>query len=89
VNYHFGSKDELLADLFVSRTTVLNRERFAELKAAELEGNGRPSVEAILRALESTIALVSQPGSATLRRCAFHDTRFGRNRSADQKDCRS
>jgi AcrR family transcriptional regulator len=51
VNYHFGSKDELLADLFISRTTVLNRERFAELKAAELEGGGRPSVEAILLAL--------------------------------------
>ena len=51
VNYHFGSKDELLADLFVSRTTVLNRERFAELKAAELEGGGRPSVDAILTAL--------------------------------------
>lgn len=51
VNYHFGSKDELLAELFISRTTVLNRERFAELKAAELEGGGRPSVEAILRAL--------------------------------------
>lgn len=51
VNYHFGSKDELLADLFISRTTVLNRERFAELKAAELDGGGRPSVEAILRAL--------------------------------------
>ncbi|HAO42499.1 MAG TPA: TetR/AcrR family transcriptional regulator, partial [Afipia sp.] len=42
VNYHFGSKDELLAELFISRTTVLNRERFAELKAAELEGGGRP-----------------------------------------------
>ena len=51
VNYHFGSKDELLADLFVSRTTVLNRERFAQLKAAELEGDGRPGVEAILHAL--------------------------------------
>jgi AcrR family transcriptional regulator len=51
VNYHFGSKDELLADLFVSRTTVLNRERFAELKAAELAGGGRPSVDAILYAL--------------------------------------
>lgn len=50
VNYHFGSKDELLADLFISRTTVLNRERFAELKSAEAEGV-RPSVEAILRAL--------------------------------------
>ena len=51
VNYHFGSKDELLAELFVSRTTVLNRERFAELKAAEEAGGGQPSVEAILLAL--------------------------------------
>lgn len=51
VNYHFGSKDELLAELFVSRTTVLNRERFAELKAAEEAGGGTASVEAILRAL--------------------------------------
>jgi AcrR family transcriptional regulator len=51
VNYHFGSKDELLADLFVSRTTVLNRERFAELKAAEEAGGGKASVDAILRAL--------------------------------------
>lgn len=51
VNYHFGSKDELLAELFISRTTVLNRERFAELKAAELAGGGRAGVEAILRAL--------------------------------------
>jgi AcrR family transcriptional regulator len=51
VNYHFGSKDELLAELFVSRTTVLNKERFAELKAAEESGNGTASVEAILRAL--------------------------------------
>jgi AcrR family transcriptional regulator len=50
VNYHFGSKDELLAELFISRTTVLNRERFAELKLAEADG-ARPSVEAILRAL--------------------------------------
>jgi AcrR family transcriptional regulator len=51
VNYHFGSKDELLAELFVSRTTVLNRERFAELKAAEEAGGGRASVDAILHAL--------------------------------------
>lgn len=51
VNYHFGSKDELLAELFVSRTTVLNRERFAELRAAEEKGGGTASVEDILRAL--------------------------------------
>ena len=51
VNYHFGSKDELLAELFVSRTTVLNKERFAELKAAEEAGGGSASVDAILLAL--------------------------------------
>lgn len=51
VNYHFGSKDELLADLFISRSTVLNRERFAELKAAEEAGGGQANVEAILQAL--------------------------------------
>ncbi|MEW6643793.1 MAG: TetR/AcrR family transcriptional regulator [Pseudomonadota bacterium] len=51
VNYHFGSKDELLAELFLSRASALNRERFTELKAAEAAGDGRADVEAILRAL--------------------------------------
>lgn len=51
INYHFGSKDELLAELFLSRATSLNRERFAELKAAEEAGGGRADVDAILRAL--------------------------------------
>lgn len=51
VNYHFGSKDELLAELFLSRASALNRERFAELQAAEAAGGGRAEVEAILRAL--------------------------------------
>jgi AcrR family transcriptional regulator len=51
VNYHFGSKDDLLAELFLSRATSLNRERFAELKAAESAGGGRAEPEAILRAL--------------------------------------
>ena len=31
VNYHFGSKDELIAGLFVTRSLALNRERLAEL----------------------------------------------------------
>jgi AcrR family transcriptional regulator len=35
VNYHFGSKDELLAELIISRSTMLNKERFAELKHAQ------------------------------------------------------
>lgn len=51
VNYHFGSKDELIAELFVTRGIATNRERLAELKAAETAGNGRADVRAILRAL--------------------------------------
>ena len=51
VNYHFGSKDELIAELFVTRSLATNRERLNQLKAAEAEGNGRAGIEAILRAL--------------------------------------
>jgi len=51
VNYHFGSKDELIAELFVTRGIATNRARLAELKAAEVAGGGRADVKAILRAL--------------------------------------
>ncbi len=51
INYHFGSKDELLAELFLSRATLLNRERFAELQAVESASDGRAEVGDILRAL--------------------------------------
>lgn len=51
VNYHFGSKDELIAELFVSRGLVTNRERLNELKAAEEAGNGRAELAAIFTAL--------------------------------------
>src|SRR3954447_8839467 len=51
VNYHFGSKDELIAELFVSRSIATNRERLHELKAAEEQGGGRAPIEVILRAL--------------------------------------
>ena len=51
VNYHFGSKDELIAELFVSRSIATNRERLNQLKAAEEQGGGRASIDAILRAL--------------------------------------
>jgi AcrR family transcriptional regulator len=51
VNYHFGSKDELIAELFVTRSLATNRERLSELKAAETAGGGRAPIEAILRAL--------------------------------------
>jgi AcrR family transcriptional regulator len=51
VNYHFGSKDELIAELFVTRSLATNRERLNELKAAEEKGGGRASIEAIMLAL--------------------------------------
>ena len=51
VNYHFGSKDELIAELFVTRSLATNRERLNALKRAEQEGGGRAGIGAILRAL--------------------------------------
>jgi AcrR family transcriptional regulator len=51
VNYHFGSKDELIAELFVTRSIATNRERLNELKQAEQQGGGRAEIGAILRAL--------------------------------------
>jgi len=51
VNYHFGSKDELIAELFVTRSLQLNRDRLRELRAAEERGGGRAELSDILRAL--------------------------------------
>ena len=51
VNYHFGSKDELIAELFVTRSIATNRERLNELKAAEAAGGGRADIDTVLRAL--------------------------------------
>ena len=51
VNYHFGSKDDLIAELFVTRSLATNRERLNELKAAEEKGGGRAGIDCILRAL--------------------------------------
>ena len=51
VNYHFGSKDELIAELFVTRSIQTNRERLNELKAAEERGGGRAAIDDIMRAL--------------------------------------
>ncbi len=65
VNYHFGSKDELIAELFVSRGLATNRERINELKAVEAQGNGRAEIDAILRALVGpTLRGCLGPGNA-------------------------
>ncbi len=51
INYHFGSKDALLFEIFRRRTAELNRERARMLHEAATREDGRPSVRAILTAL--------------------------------------
>src|SRR6202140_3169286 len=50
-NYHFCSKDEVIAGVFVTRRLSPTRGRLNELKAGEEAGGGRASIDAILRAL--------------------------------------
>jgi AcrR family transcriptional regulator len=51
VNYHFGSKDALLFEIFRRRTAELNRERARLLHQAADRHGGKPPVREILRAL--------------------------------------
>ena len=51
VNYHFGSKDALLFEIFRRRTAELNRERVRMLHEANDRHGGRPPVREILEAL--------------------------------------
>ena len=77
VNYHFGSKDELIAELFVTRSLATNRERLNELKAAEEKGGGRAPIDAILHAIDflgqrlNLIRLLSPAGRRYLWLCSF------------------
>lgn len=48
VNYHFGSKDALLFEIFRRRTAELNRERARMLHEAGARHSGRPPVRDIL-----------------------------------------
>jgi len=51
VNYHFGSKDALLFEIFRRRTTELNRERARMLHEANDRNAGKPPVREVLAAL--------------------------------------
>lgn len=51
VNYHFGSKDALLFDIFKRRTAELNRDRARMLHEANDRHGGKPPVRDILTAL--------------------------------------
>jgi AcrR family transcriptional regulator len=50
VNYHFGSKDALLFEIFRRRTSELNRERARSLHEAAARHGGKPPVREILEA---------------------------------------
>lgn len=51
VNYHFGSKDALLFEIFRRRTAELNRERAKMLHEANDRNDGAPPLREILAAL--------------------------------------
>jgi AcrR family transcriptional regulator len=51
VNYHFGSKDALLFEIFRRRTSELNRERARMLHEASERHAGKPPLREILEAL--------------------------------------
>ncbi len=48
VNYHFGTKEALVREVFDRRLRVINAERLAELDAAEAQAHGRPLAPARL-----------------------------------------
>lgn len=51
INYHFGSKDALLLEIFTRRTAELNRARAKMLHEANAAHAGKPPVRAVLHAL--------------------------------------
>ena len=51
VNYHFGSKDALLFEIFRRRTAEMNRERARRLHEINDQYAGQPPIRDILRAL--------------------------------------
>jgi len=66
VNYHFQSKDHLIAAVFDRRIGPLNQERLAMLDRLEKEANGGPlAVEDLLRTImEPALRMVSTPEGA-------------------------
>src|SRR5215472_14311571 len=62
VNYHFGSKDALLFEIFRRRTAEMNRERARMLHQAADRHGGKPAVREILRALFEPPLRWSSPG---------------------------
>jgi AcrR family transcriptional regulator len=62
VNYHFGSKDALVFEIFRRRTAELSRDRARRLHEASARHGGRPPVREILAALIEPPMRWSSPG---------------------------
>jgi AcrR family transcriptional regulator len=60
VNYHFGSKDDLVKAVLARRLEPLNRERLALLDRYSKEGGGTPGLERIVRAFISPVLTMIQ-----------------------------
>lgn len=63
VNYHFGSKDALLFEIYRQRAAELKRERVRMLELAAERHDGRPPVREILKALFAAPITWSAPDS--------------------------
>ena len=58
INYHFGSKERLIAEVLARRITVLNAERMALLDKLEADAGGKPvGAEAIMEVLINVMLL--------------------------------
>src|SRR5579864_7288463 len=82
VNYHFGSKDALLFEIFRRRTAELNRERARMLHEAADRAGGAPPVREILRALFEPPMRWTRPDSE--RRISMQFIIRARSEGADQ-----
>jgi AcrR family transcriptional regulator len=65
VNYHFGSKMALLAEVVGSRANLLVEARMKLLASVARDRNGRPKLEAVIAAfLRPSLEMSRQPGGA-------------------------
>ena len=82
VNYHFGSKDALLFEIFKTRTAELNRARARMLHEASDRHQGKPPVRDILQALIAPPVRWLEPKSE--RRIALQFLIRARGEGTDQ-----
>ena len=69
MHYHFGSKDQLIQELFALRLSPLNRQRLALLDRCQAgAGAGEPSLEQILEAfIRPPVQLIRDPERGGMR----------------------